>query len=59
MLQRLRLEKKLEVHQGCVNTVAWNRLILLILSDIDSHDDHTTDDCDKSMIVSKGAELFS
>ena len=28
MLQRLRLEKKLEVHQGCVNTVAWNRFLI-------------------------------
>ena len=27
VLQRLRLEKKLEVHQGCVNTVAWNRFL--------------------------------
>ena len=55
MLQRLRLEKKLEVHQGCVNTVAWNRLILLILIYIDCHDDyynyHAADDCDITMIV--------
>ena len=28
VLQRLRLEKKLEVHQGCVNTVAWNRFLI-------------------------------
>ena len=59
MLQRLRLEKKLEVHQGCVNTVAWNRLILIILSDIDCHDNHAADHYDKRMIVSKGVELFS
>ena len=25
VLQRLRLQTKLEVHQGCVNTLAWNR----------------------------------
>ena len=28
VLQRLRLEKKLEAHQGCVNTVAWNRFLI-------------------------------
>ena len=39
MLQRLQLEKKLEVHHGCVNTVAWNRLIKLI----DCNDDGGND----------------
>ena len=46
VLQRLRLEKKLEVHQGCVNTVAWNRLILLSVKLIVMKY-HAADDCFK------------
>ncbi|XP_055888331.1 DDB1- and CUL4-associated factor 6-like [Biomphalaria glabrata] len=34
-LQRLKLEKKLKVHDGCVNTICWNDACTLILSGSD------------------------
>ncbi|XP_070191323.1 DDB1- and CUL4-associated factor 6-like isoform X2 [Littorina saxatilis] len=34
-LQRLRLERRLEVHRGCVNTIAWNESGTSILSGSD------------------------
>ena len=66
MLQRLQLEKKLEVHHGCVNTVAWNRLIKLIDCNDDGNDQQCASEFHQhccffycSFVFSKGAELFS
>ena len=37
ILQRLQLSARLEVHAGCVNTVAWNCSGSLLLSGSDDH----------------------
>ena len=37
LLQRLQLTGKLDVHSGCVNTVAWNQSGSLLLSGSDDH----------------------
>ena len=37
LLQRLELTGRLEVHSGCVNTVAWNQSGSLLLSGSDDH----------------------
>ena len=37
LLQRLELNRRLELHSGCVNTVAWNQSGSLLLSGSDDH----------------------
>lgn len=37
IIQRMRLMKRLDVHQGCVNTLSWNKKGTLLLSGSDDH----------------------
>jgi len=37
IIQRMRLMKRLDVHQGCVNTLSWNKRGTLLLSGSDDH----------------------
>jgi len=37
IIQRMRLMKRLDVHQGCVNTLSWNKNGTLLLSGSDDH----------------------
>ena len=37
IIQRMRLLKRLDVHQGCVNTLSWNKRGTLLLSGSDDH----------------------